>query len=47
MLAVPTYCMTYMYDELAYTSMTVKVIGRQWYWVFEVESPTDEPDDDD
>lgn len=36
-----------MIDELAYTSMTVKVIGRQWYWVYEVESPTDTNDDDE
>eukprot|EP00409_Alexandrium_fundyense_P007360 CAMPEP_0195049598 /NCGR_PEP_ID=MMETSP0347-20130606/58693_1 /TAXON_ID=2932 /ORGANISM="Alexandrium fundyense, Strain CCMP1719" /LENGTH=58 /DNA_ID=CAMNT_0040078363 /DNA_START=7 /DNA_END=181 /DNA_ORIENTATION=+ len=27
--------------------MTVKVTGRQWYWVYEVESPTDDGDEDD
>lgn len=38
-LAVPCYTMIYMMDEAVATSMTVKVIGHQWYWVYEVESP--------
>ncbi|GFE55319.1 cytochrome c oxidase subunit [Babesia ovis] len=38
-LAVPCYTMIYMMDEAVSTSMTVKVIGHQWYWVYEVESP--------
>lgn len=46
-LPVPTYCLAYMIDELAYTSMTVKVIGRQWYWVYEVETPTDDDEEED
>ncbi|SJK86193.1 cytochrome c oxidase subunit 2, putative [Babesia microti strain RI] len=38
-LAVPCYTMLYMMDEAICTTMTVKVIGRQWYWIYEVESP--------
>ncbi|GBE62095.1 cytochrome c oxidase subunit [Babesia ovata] len=38
-LAVPCYTMIYMMDEAVATSMTVKVVGHQWYWVYEVESP--------
>ncbi|KAK1444156.1 hypothetical protein BgAZ_100620 [Babesia gibsoni] len=38
-LAVPCYTMIYMMDEAVDTSMTVKVVGHQWYWVYEVESP--------
>ncbi|EAN33337.1 putative integral membrane protein [Theileria parva strain Muguga] len=38
-LAIPCYTMLYMLDESVYTTMTVKVIGHQWYWVYEVESP--------
>ncbi|BAM38617.1 cytochrome C oxidase subunit 2a [Theileria orientalis strain Shintoku] len=38
-LALPCYTMLYMMDEAVYTTMTVKVIGHQWYWVYEVESP--------
>ncbi|GIX65855.1 cytochrome c oxidase subunit 2, putative [Babesia caballi] len=38
-MAVPCYTMIYMMDEAVATSMTVKVIGHQWYWVYEVESP--------
>ncbi|AFZ80528.1 cytochrome c oxidase subunit II precursor, putative [Theileria equi strain WA] len=38
-LAIPCYTMLYMMDESVYTTMTVKVVGHQWYWVYEVESP--------
>lgn len=41
-LAVPMFTMLYMSDEAIYASMTVKVIGRQWYWIYEIESPVDE-----
>lgn len=43
-LAIPCFTMIYMMDEAIHTTMTVKVIGRQWYWLYEVESP---PEDDD
>lgn len=45
-IAVPSYTLLYMVDEAVYTTMTVKVIGRQWHWVYEVESPPEESDDD-
>ncbi|CDJ53979.1 hypothetical protein, conserved [Eimeria brunetti] len=40
-LTIPVFTMLYMVDEAVYTAMTVKVIGRQWYWIYEVESPAD------
>jgi len=46
-LAVPGFVIIYMADEAIYTTMTVKVIGRQWYWVYEVEAPPEEDDGDD
>lgn len=46
-IAVPCYTMLYMLDEIVYTTMTVKVIGRQWYWIYEVESPPEDEDEDD
>eukprot|EP00923_Selenidium_pygospionis_P043076 GHVN01074237.1.p1 GENE.GHVN01074237.1~~GHVN01074237.1.p1 ORF type:complete len:207 (-),score=17.62 GHVN01074237.1:570-1190(-) len=42
LVAIPTITMAYLQDELIYTTMTVKVTGRQWYWLYEVESPTEE-----
>ncbi|CRG93973.1 cytochrome c oxidase subunit 2, putative [Plasmodium gallinaceum] len=44
-IAVPCFTMLYMLDEIVHTTMTVKVIGRQWYWVYEVESPPEEDDE--
>lgn len=38
-LCIPIFTLLYIQDEAIYTTMTVKVIGRQWYWVYEVESP--------
>ncbi|KAL8434147.1 hypothetical protein Efla_005474 [Eimeria flavescens] len=40
-LTIPVFTILYMADEAVYTAMTVKVIGRQWYWIYEVESPVD------
>ncbi|SBT36973.1 cytochrome c oxidase subunit 2, putative [Plasmodium ovale wallikeri] len=45
-IAVPCFTMLYMLDEIVHTTMTVKVIGRQWYWIYEVESPPDDEDDE-
>lgn len=42
MSAVPAFTLLYMADEAIFSAMTVKVIGRQWYWIYEVESPVDE-----
>eukprot|EP00922_Rhytidocystis_sp_ex-Travisia-forbesii_P044374 GHVS01066197.1.p2 GENE.GHVS01066197.1~~GHVS01066197.1.p2 ORF type:complete len:232 (-),score=46.14 GHVS01066197.1:179-874(-) len=43
-MAVPCFTLLYMMDEAVFTTMTIKVIGRQWYWVYEVESPPSEDD---
>merc|ERR1711976_267867 len=44
-LAIPIFATIYTAEEIAATTMTVKVTGRQWYWVYEVESPTDDDDE--
>lgn len=44
-LAIPAFTMIYLQDEAVYTTMTVKIIGRQWYWLYEVESPPEEDDE--
>ncbi|CXI68124.1 cytochrome c oxidase subunit 2, putative [Plasmodium berghei] len=41
-IAIPCFTMLYMLDEIVHTTMTVKVIGRQWYWIYEVESPPED-----
>jgi hypothetical protein len=41
-LIIPVFTMTFAYDEAVYTTMTVKVVGRQWYWIYDVESPVDD-----
>ncbi|CAI7721240.1 cytochrome c oxidase subunit 2, putative [Plasmodium vivax] len=45
-IAIPCFTMLYMLDEIVHTTMTVKVIGRQWYWIYEVESPPEDDDDE-
>jgi len=46
-LVIPAFTTIYALEEPVASTMTVKVTGRQWYWVYEVESPTDDGDDDD
>eukprot|EP00933_Yihiella_yeosuensis_P057303 TRINITY_DN569_c0_g1_i1.p2 TRINITY_DN569_c0_g1~~TRINITY_DN569_c0_g1_i1.p2 ORF type:complete len:185 (+),score=46.77 TRINITY_DN569_c0_g1_i1:78-632(+) len=46
-MAIPAFTTIYALEELVASTMTVKVIGRQWYWVYEVESPTDDDEDDE
>jgi len=46
-LCMPCFTMIYTNDESVYSTMVVKVTGRQWYWLYDVESPTDDDDDDD
>ena len=41
-LILPVFTMTFAFDESIYTTMTVKVLGRQWYWIYDVESPPEE-----
>mmetsp|Transcript_103812 Transcript_103812/g.320197 ORF Transcript_103812/g.320197 Transcript_103812/m.320197 type:complete len:190 (-) Transcript_103812:91-660(-) len=46
-LCIPAFTTIYALEELVATTMTVKVTGRQWYWVYEVESPTDDGEEED
>eukprot|EP00928_Gymnodinium_smaydae_P022825 TRINITY_DN1904_c0_g1_i1.p1 TRINITY_DN1904_c0_g1~~TRINITY_DN1904_c0_g1_i1.p1 ORF type:complete len:200 (-),score=33.32 TRINITY_DN1904_c0_g1_i1:135-683(-) len=46
-LVIPAFTTIYCAEELVASTMTVKVVGRQWYWVYEVESPTDDDDEDE
>mmetsp|Transcript_24633 Transcript_24633/g.82468 ORF Transcript_24633/g.82468 Transcript_24633/m.82468 type:complete len:179 (-) Transcript_24633:59-595(-) len=46
-LVIPLFTTIYAAEEVVASTMTVKVTGRQWYWVYEVESPTDDGADDD
>merc|ERR1711998_529777 len=45
-LVLPSFACIYGVDEAVATTMTVKVTARQWYWVYEVQSPTDDEGDD-
>merc|ERR1711862_666145 len=44
-LVVPAFSTIYAADEAVESEMVVKLIGRQWYWVYEVESPTDDDEE--
>merc|ERR1712070_641540 len=46
-LVIPAFTTIYALEEPVASTMTVKVTGRQWNWVYEVESPTDDGDDDE
>ena len=46
-LVIPLFTCLYCLEEAVYTTMTVKVTGRQWYWIYEVESPPAGDDDDE
>merc|ERR1712124_222522 len=46
-LMVPVFTCLYCFEEAVCTTMTVKVTGRQWYWLYEVESPPAGDDDED
>jgi len=45
-LVIPAFTTIYALEEPVASTMTVKVTGRQWYWVYEVESPTDDGDEE-
>lgn len=42
---MPVFTLAFAVDEPVYTTMTVKVTGRQWYWVYEIESPPEEEEE--
>jgi len=46
-LVMPIMMTVYAQEEAVYTTMTVKIIGRQWYWLYEVESPVEDDEDED
>lgn len=46
-MLIPAFCMIYALEDAVNCEMVVKVTGRQWFWVYEVESPTGDGDDDD
>merc|ERR1719446_248722 len=46
-LCIPAFTTIYALEETVGTTMTVKVVGRQWYWVYEVESPTDDGEEEE
>merc|ERR1712118_605938 len=46
-MVLPAFVSIYTADEAVFATMTVKVTGSQWYWVYEVESPTDDDEDDE
>merc|ERR1719379_1358865 len=46
-MVLPAFVTIYASDEAVFATMTVKVTGRQWYWVYEVESPTDDDEDEE
>merc|ERR1719162_1708396 len=46
-MVLPAFVTIYAGDEAVFAAMTVKVTGRQWYWVYEVESPTDDDEDEE
>lgn len=34
-MAVPSFCLLYSLDELTKSTMTLKIIGHQWFWSYE------------
>merc|ERR1719350_975715 len=46
-LGIPAFTTIYALEESVNATMTVKVTGRQWYWVYEVQSPTDDEEEDE
>jgi len=38
-IAIPSFSLLYFMDEIYFPSMTVKVLGSQWYWSYDVSFP--------
>ncbi len=34
-MAVPSFCLLYSLDELTKSTMTLKIVGHQWFWSYE------------
>jgi cytochrome c oxidase subunit 1 len=39
-IAIPSFALLYSMDEIIFPELTVKVIGRQWYWTYEYSDNT-------
>jgi len=35
-IAIPSFALVYTMDEIVYPEVTYKIIGRQWYWTYEM-----------
>lgn len=38
-IAIPSFSLLYLMDELRHPEVTLKVIGHQWYWSYEYHDP--------
>ena len=38
-VVMPSFALIYAMDEIICPEMTVKIIGRQWYWTYEMSDP--------
>ena len=38
LIAIPSFSLLYSIEELARPMMTIKAIGRQWYWTYELDA---------
>lgn len=36
LIAIPSFALLYSMDEIMYPTLTVKVLGHQWYWSYEL-----------
>lgn len=43
-IAVPSFALLYAIDEIIEPTLTVKVVGHQWYWSYEYSDYTEEGD---
>jgi cytochrome c oxidase subunit 2 len=42
-IAIPSFALLYSMDEIIFPELTIKVIGRQWYWTYEYSDNTIRP----
>jgi cytochrome c oxidase subunit 2 len=38
-IAIPSFALLYAMDEIVYAVLTLKIIGRQWYWSYDAYQP--------
>ncbi|KAF1855189.1 hypothetical protein Lal_00001499, partial [Lupinus albus] len=44
-IAIPSFILLYAIDVMVDSSITIKAIGKQWYWNYELEFPFLNPTD--